>query len=422
MMFMRCRRRPALLMVAAGLPALASATNGYLADGYGIKAEGVAGAGIAFPQDSLTIATNPAGLLAVDNGVDVGVDLFVPRREASLVQGGAAQSFDGNASSLFYIPALGYRQQLSSQLAAGIALFGNGGLDTNYASNPFARFGASGSAGVDLQQAFIAPALAWQPIEGQSLGLAVNIGYQRFRAKGIGLFAGFSEDPANVSNRGADQSLGAGVHLGWIGRINEHLSIGATWQSKTWMQKFRNYAGLFADGGQFDAPSTFGVGLLLRPIPALAVVLDWQQIRYADVASVGDPVNALFKGVPLGANDGPGFGWSNVSVVKLGVNYQLNENWSVRAGVSYDNQPIPASQTFFNVLAPGVVTTHVTAGLSWRASAQDEFSLSLLYAPRKTLDGSSSIPSAFGGGEANVSLQETSIGFGWSHRFASGRR
>jgi long-chain fatty acid transport protein len=146
------------------------------------------------------------------------------------------------------------------------------------------------------------------------------------------------------------------------------------------------------------------------------VALDWQEIRYGDVPSVGDPINSLFSGVPLGATNGPGFGWCNVSVIKLGVSYQVDPQWTLRAGVSYDDQPIPRLQTFFNILAPGVIETHMTAGVSWRLNPKDELTLSVLHAPKKTINGAASIPPAFGGGEANISLVENSIGIGWSYR------
>ena len=67
---------PVLLVVALD----AQATNGCFSDGYGIKAEGVAAAGIAFPQDSLTIATSPAGLSVPDSGLDIGADVYKRRR------------------------------------------------------------------------------------------------------------------------------------------------------------------------------------------------------------------------------------------------------------------------------------------------------------------------------------------------------
>jgi long-chain fatty acid transport protein len=406
-------------LVAAGL-ALSSgalATNGYFSDAYGVKAEGEAGAGIAFPQDSLTIATNPAGIASIPSTFDAGLDFFRPQRDATLVQGGGAQTFDGNDTGEFYIPSIGYTRPLTQQLAFGIALFGNGGLNTDYGSNPFARFGAQGSAGVDLEQAFLSPALSWSVTPDQTIGIAANIAYQRFKAKGIGLFGGFSSDPTAVSDRGYDSSFGAGVRIGWLGHLNRYLAIGATWQSKTNMGRFTKYAGLFADQGDFDIPATYGLGLAVTPTAAWTFALDWQEIEYSDVASVGNGIGSLFSGVPLGATNGPGFGWRNVSVFKIGTAVKVNDQWTLRAGFSDNRQPIPASQTFFNILAPGVVEAHVTAGLTWLATAKNEISMSALHAFKKTVNGSGSLPQAFGGGEANIGLEESSLGLSWSHHF-----
>ncbi len=52
----------------------AFATNGYFQHGYGLKAKGMAGVGIALPQDALAAATNPAGMVAVGSRIDFGVD------------------------------------------------------------------------------------------------------------------------------------------------------------------------------------------------------------------------------------------------------------------------------------------------------------------------------------------------------------
>lgn len=92
-----------------------------------------------------------------------------------------------------------FRVAVAQAFELGAWLYGNGGLDTNYRSNPYARFGAQGSAGVDLEQAFLSPALSFKVNESNSIGLAVNVAYQRFEAKGIGIFSNFSQSPADVS-------------------------------------------------------------------------------------------------------------------------------------------------------------------------------------------------------------------------------
>jgi long-chain fatty acid transport protein len=219
-----------------------------------------------------------------------------------------------------------------------------------------------------------------------------------------------------VSNRGYGNSTGAGARLGWTGRFGPNLTLGATWQSKTNMSRLTDYAGLFAGHGAFDIPSTYGLGIAVKPSDRWTVAFDWQKIDYADIASVGDGVASLFAGVPLGAAGGPGFGWRDVSVFKLGAAYRVNDPITVRAGVSSSRQPVPASQTFFNVLAPGVVETHLTAGGTWHLDARSSIDLAYQHAFSHTVNGAGSIPAAFGGGEYNVSLEENVISLGYSYQ------
>jgi long-chain fatty acid transport protein len=395
----------------------AHATNGYFSHGYGIKSKGEAGVGFASPQDALTIATNPAGLVDVADGFDIGVDLFRPKRSATFSQQGQSATYDGNDSSLFFIPEAGYSRHVNDRLAVGLALFGNGGMNTDYRTNPFGRFGATGSAGVDLSQAFISPAIAYKLTDTQTLGLAVNFAYQRFKAEGVGIFGNFSSDPTRVSNQGYDSSTGWSARLGWLGHFGPYVTLGASWQPKTQTGRLKKYAGLFADRGGFDIPETYGVGITVTPRAALTLSLDWQEILYSDVPSVGNTINSLFSGVPLGANDGPGFGWKDVSVFKFGARYQLDDRWTLRGGVSHSSQPVQSSQTFFNTLAPGVVQTQATLGATRKLGASNDVSFSYLHAFKQTVHGSGSIPPAFGGGEVDVSLQEDSLGVAFSHKF-----
>ena len=54
----------------------ASATNGYFSHGYSTKNKALAGAGTALPLDSLAAATNPAGMVFMDNRIDLGISFF----------------------------------------------------------------------------------------------------------------------------------------------------------------------------------------------------------------------------------------------------------------------------------------------------------------------------------------------------------
>lgn len=93
--------RAVALAAALLAPVLAGATNGYFSHGYGAKSQGMAGVGIALPQDALAAATNPAGTAAVGNRYDLGLTLFAPSRDASIIGNdfGADASYSGNNTS-----------------------------------------------------------------------------------------------------------------------------------------------------------------------------------------------------------------------------------------------------------------------------------------------------------------------------------
>jgi long-chain fatty acid transport protein len=77
---------------------------------------------------------------------------------------------------------------------------------------------------------------------------------------------------------------------------------------------------------------------------------------------------------------------------------------------------VPADQTFFNVLAPGVVQTHATLGAGIAPGAHASLELAWQHAFEETVHGRGSIPPAFGGGEVDVRLKEDAFGIGYSYR------
>jgi long-chain fatty acid transport protein len=50
---------------------ITQATNGYLSHGFGITSKGMAGAGMALPQDTLSVFNNPAGLMRLGSRAGV---------------------------------------------------------------------------------------------------------------------------------------------------------------------------------------------------------------------------------------------------------------------------------------------------------------------------------------------------------------
>lgn len=409
----------ALALALAALSASpAQATDGYFLNGIGAKAKGMGGVAIALPQDAMSLASNPAAATAVESRLDVGFEVFVPDRGATISGNGAGLNgvHDGNGANPFVLPELGYVRSINDSVSIGLTINGNGGMNTQYEANPFASFGATGPAGVDLKQIFIAPTVAVEPIAGHSLGFSPIVLVQGFRMSGIQPFAAASIDPAHFTNQGTDWAFGAGFRAGYLGQLTDSVSIGGFYQSRIHADAFSKYAGLFAQGGGFDVPESYGAGISLAPVDGVLLGADVKRIEYSQVQSVGNPLAPLFGGTPFGAQGGPGFGWRDITVFKVGGSVALSPALTLRAGYGRSDNPVPATETFLNILAPGVVQDHFSLGATLALGDSMELTTYVMRAPRNEVAGAGSIPAPYGGGEADVFLAETSFGlsFGWS--------
>jgi long-chain fatty acid transport protein len=409
----------AVLSTALLLVNSSFATDGYFLTGYGAKQQGRGGAGVALPGDSLAGATNPAGLIFVGDRIDFGLTLFRPIRSGTIVGNQLPPgypdvngTYDASRVKDFFLPELGYSHQLRPNIAVGVAMYGNGGLNTSY-TQPIPLLGST-RGGVDLQQLFISPTLAYKAGAHNSFGVAANIAYQRFSAEGLQNFAStnYSSDPAHVTNTGHSNSYGGGVRVGWIGELSHVVNVGATYQSRTYASSFSRYSGLFAEGGKFDIPANFAGGVAVKVHPKATVQFDAERILYGQVKSVA---NSDANQAPLGAANGPGFGWHDITVIKTGLDYALNSELTLRGGYNHSGAPFDNTQTFFNLLAPAVTQDHLHFGATWTLKSGKEINLAYIHAFEGSIKGVNSIPPSAGGGNANLSMYQNSIqvSFGW---------
>lgn len=426
MQFSQKRLWLALLAASPLWGSTAQATDGYFAHGYGIKSLGLGGAGIAFSQDAIAAATNPAGLGLVGDRIDFGATWFKPNRDATLrnTAGGSGAldgRYDGNDTDNFIIPEFGYNKVINDRTTLGVSVYGNGGMNTDYKNGtPYFNNGTQNHTGIDYLQLIVAPTATWRLDERNVVGLALNLAYQRFEAKGLNSFdnANFTTSVGHVTNNGHDNSYGAGLRLGWVGQVTDALSLGATYQTRIYMSKFDKYKGLFADGGDIDIPANYGVGLALKATPALTLLADVQRILYSDVDSIGNAsLSNLFAGNRLGSKDGAGFGWRDVTVVKLGAQYAYSDQLTLRAGYNHSSQPIRKEDALINILAPGVVQDHLTLGGTWTLQDKSELSFFYAHAFSEKVNAPNAIPAGvpFGGGDVSLRMHQNALGvaYGW---------
>lgn len=390
----------------ASTPSLA--TEGYFSHGYGAVNKSMAGAGVALGMDAMSQAINPAALTGVDPQFTVDLSIFSPHRGYEYI-GGPAQDSDRN---MFPVPGMAGSYDIDSTSAFGWAFYANGGMNTTYpAAGPVPPSGGpfgGGKTGVDLGQAFLQLTYAREVSSGVSIGISPVLAAQRFKAFGLGAFAGLSLDATKLTDNGYDWSYGFGGKLGIQADLATGLRFGASYQSKMFMSEFDEYAGLFAEQGDFDIPSTLQAGIAWDSGSGVIVALDYKRINYEDVASVS---NSGTSG-PLGADTGAGFGWESINAYKLGLSYQATPDVKLRAGVGYNDNPIPDTEVSFNILAPGVQKIHYTAGLSWKVNPNSEISLGGMYSPTNSVTGPFMM-----GGDAKIEMYQWEATVGWTWTF-----
>jgi long-chain fatty acid transport protein len=432
-----------------------NATNGYFSHGFSTKEKGLAGAGAALSQDSMAAATNPAGMAFVGERMDIGLQLFMPSPRSYTVTGtplppppapgsnpmlpfGSAINAQPGVevesdNDWFLIPHFGYNWQLKNDSTIGVSVYGNGGMNTEYPadSTPFGAgtFGA-GTAGINLAQLFVNTTFAKKINDKHAFGGSVILVGQRFIGQGLESFAAFSSDPNNLSGNRKSDSFGLGLKLGYQGEISKGIRVGVSYQSKVDMSEFDEYKGLFAEGGDFDIPSTYTIGASFDVGKSSVIVADVQQINYSEVASISNPINNLLTNcIPapfspsgsaegagcLGGSAGGGFGWEDMTIFKIGYQVDLNPKHTIRIGYSHADQPIPESETFFNILAPAVVEDHFTAGWTMKVGSNQEFNLAAMYAPSNSVKGDNPIDG--GSTQIEIEMSQFDIQAGWAWKF-----
>lgn len=423
-------------MALAFATPMAFATNGYFTHGVGSHNKAQAGAGIASPSQAIDAANNPASAILVDDQSNVSLSIFSPRRSykasASMAQGNGGafsimtQGELDSKSNYFPLPSISKKWMWGDDSALAFSFYGRGGMNTDWKGGAAAfdpdgpgpapvmtmmgTFGM-GDAGVDLMQAFMELAWAKKFSDNLAIGIAPVVVIQAFEAKGLEAFTGYTKTfaanaaqggaPANnLTGNGHDTSTGVGLKFGAHWQLSDSVALAFAHQTEIGMSEFDDYSDLFAEAGGFDIPSSTRLGLSIQASPTLSLHIDGETIGYSDIKSVGNSGLNIYAcptaAIPvpknletcLGGNQGAGFGWDDMTVLKLGLTWTQGDT-TYRAGFSQGDQPIKSSEVLFNILAPGVMEQHYTFGMAKKLSDNREWGFSFMYAPEETVKGGS---------------------------------
>lgn len=348
-----------------------------LAAGFQLQEQNASGLGNAYAgsavsaEDASTIFFNPAGLTSLSGTqLVVGTNVIKPRIEFSdrgsqpaLRTGPPLPlSFQplggqgGDAGSYAAVPSLYLSHRLNQRWGLGLAVSVPFGLKTEYDADWAGRYIARKS---ELKTYQINPALAYRVTD--ALSLAAGVSYLSASAELTNAvnFGPFGD--GNTRLKGDDAAWS--YNLGVLWQPSATTRLGASYRS--------NYKLTLQGDVATTFPGTPAQFALLSPaqratfaaangnasarvtLPDIVVVSWAQQIapRWEALADVSWTRWSAFKDLQVNRDNGLALSttpenWRNTWRIAVGVTHRLSNRWRLRAGLAYDQSPVPdASRT-----------------------------------------------------------------------------
>jgi long-chain fatty acid transport protein len=338
---------------------LSSASSAAWSAGYAIQEQSITGLGRAFAgsaavaEDASTIFFNPAGLTYLDRAeMDLGLNYIAPKSnfsdEGSSIAGVIDLNGDdyGDAGKNAVVPNFYYAHPVNDRLALGFGVSAPFGLVTEYDDTWVGRYFAVKS---DLLTVNFNPSIAYKATDKLSIGFGVSAQYvdvELTQMADLGAKSGSPQTADGKVKLEADD-WGYGYNVGVMYQATEATRLGVAFRSKishtvkgdgTLKDTNRNVIADENIEADVDLPETLSFAIHHDINSKWAIMADatwtkWSRFKELDIRSDG---GALSSTKPED--------WENTMRYGLGVAYKHNEKWQFRAGVAYDETPIPSAE------------------------------------------------------------------------------
>lgn len=444
----------------AALPLTSQAINGIYDYGYGQINRGMGGAGIAMPQEAFATTINPSGMNEVKHNFDAGVAIYFPDLYAKYGQGTAGIDVNGvqplaggigthtSQMKTFFMPDIAYIYHYDKRNHFGFSLASVGGYGSDYSTKNAASVfvpppagpavasshGLFGDGNVysSLKIGTINASFNHVIDEYFSFGFTVSYYMQQFKSKGSAGLAAFTTRalqagalvPAAVaaphlSNNGYDYNYGVGATIAATIKPFKNITLAISATPTVQMSKMSKYKDLLVNKGELDIPGRYVVGLRYQANDRLDLVADVVRIMNSEVDSYRNNSRALFDGRCnygttmaedcMGGKNGPGFGWSNQTLIKVGGAYKLTSKDTVRLGFSYGNKIGNKEDIVVQTFAPGAAAEWIFTGGYSRVMKNYKLNSFVTFIPKQTLDGVNELSV---NNAQTIEVKVSGIGFG----------
>lgn len=407
---------------------------------------------------------------------DVTIEVVLNERGAGTFQGRNVGDvgITKPPNEIGVLPTIGWAMHKpGSKWSVGFGLVAVAGFRTDFPENfdsiLFAnpRDGGFGRIFTDYRVTRIPFAFGYQATDKLALGFSLNaylgqlaIAPLPFIIFDPGVLADPNVGPANPPGTGSPQGTrfyaeGANlvtetafaVQAGFLYTVSPTFSIGGSYTSEqdydnyTWVSTFaspdlENFGENRPLDYDLDGPWNATVGVGYKPNPKTDVAFDVMYIEYAGVSGFGSPGGVVYDpatqgpapwipgvdpepdpGVTpgIGGNVFP-FGWNDVWVYKVGVQYRANPTWTLRAGFNYSSNPIRGEVVLSATGAPAMFREHYTAGVGYQVTPQFRLDASFYIVPEESATGP--YPNLFNQSLGTITtsngLTGALVGFNWT--------
>jgi long-chain fatty acid transport protein len=354
-----------------------------------VKHSGMGGAGVALPQDALSIVLNPASSAHLCNRFDVGVHWKWTENEFSTVTGTTPiLSTYRNHDRHIVHPDFAVNYWLGCDISFGLS-FHNSFYQKNRFNSILGGLGLTDEFEQKLVFETITPVLAWRFCNCHTIGIGLPIYIGAYKNSGLELLEGESSiDLGSLTNRGWDRSVGWGINLGYLLQVTPNLDVGIFYQPKVSIKRFNHYRGFLADQGRVDIPETIRAGLVYKA-DCWNIAFDVEQRNYSELAFWGNNGLGGLVGGIFGEADGPGLGWSNQTLFRLGGDYRWSDCWVFRAGYEQSTNHAHGQDSFIGGLFGKAVTSTVSVGATYNLACNQELSVYYAHGFERTIKNDS---------------------------------
>jgi len=377
------------LVALVGLMAAGAAS----ASGFQLLEQNASGLGNAYAgsaavaEDASTVFFNPAGMTRLQ-GSEISLGGSAIRPSYKYVnensRTGVLAGDGGDAGGVAALPNAYATQALGRELYLGLGIGAPFGLKTEF-DNPWA--GAAQSVKFAVKTKNLNPSLAWRVNDKISLGGGLN--YQKVDIDYVRAVSVAAAPYAASTARFKADDTGVGWNVGALFDVSPAMRIGASYRSSikytvtgdltvTGPVPALNAAASSGAEARVKLPSTFILSVVQKLDDRWEMLGDlsrtgWGSIHQVDIvrtsgASSGQTAQTLHTD------------FRNTWRVAFGGNYLINEAWSSRFGIAYDQSPVKGAEQRL-VSLPDNDRLWFSTGVQWRPAkgARVDVGASYLY-------------------------------------------